>query len=551
MIISHVGEGIDMAQRFGRYWLHEKIGHGGMAEIFRATIGPDEQTYAFELAIKRLHGELEKDPKQVGSFLTEADVAKFLRHPNLVQVYEAGIIEGHVYIAMEYIWGFDLARLIDTLRRRRIVLPAELAVYITLQVLRGLDYVHQAKSVRGEPLNIVHRDVTPSNIYVTFRGEVKLGDFGIAKVNRPDADNDDPNVLRGKVHYMPPEVIAGGQVTPAVDLWTLAVTLYEMLTARPLREGVTEAEMMAGRYNAKIPPVHKINPQVDVELSALLTRALSTHDKKRPEDAATFYRHLKTFLSKTPLVVDAPALARFVRAGTNVSGAEPVSKAGDTDFEGPEYLAPIEFSPTQRYEMRHRPRSYARPLMIGVPVALGLAMAAGYGLAQRGGGKAPKSPAAVAAAAARKLAAEDGLEADLLGDVNDPAQQRFRGLVQNGAAQLKAGNFEAARTAFQEALQLRPKSAAAQLGLARALYELGDYAGAERQVTGVTQADPGNARAQYLLGNVLKASGQAPRAKKLFKSASCWIPRGNLVKVPSRFSASGSAPCRGLAPRTR
>ena len=114
-----------MAQSFGRYWLHEKIGHGGMAEIFRATIGPDPQTYAFELAVKRLHSELEKDPKQVATFLTEADVAKFLRHPNLVQVYEAGITEGHVYIAMEYIWGFDLARLIDTLRRRRIVLPPE------------------------------------------------------------------------------------------------------------------------------------------------------------------------------------------------------------------------------------------------------------------------------------------------------------------------------------------------------------------------------------------------------------------------------------------
>lgn len=519
-----------MAQRFGRYWLHEKIGHGGMAEIFRATIGPDEQTYAFELAIKRLHAELEKDPKQVGSFLTEADVAKFLRHPNLVQVYEAGIIEGHVYIAMEYIWGFDLARLIDTLRRRRIVLPAELAVYITLQVLRGLDYVHQAKSVRGDPLDVVHRDVTPSNIYVTFRGEVKLGDFGIAKVNRPDANNDAPNILRGKVHYMPPEVIAGGPVTPAMDLWSLAVTLYEMLTARPLREGVSEAEMMAGRYNSKIPPVHKINPQVEPELAAVLARALHVKEKKRPEDAATFYRDLKTFLSKTPLVVDAPALARFVRAGTNVSGAEPVSKAGDSDFEGPEYLAPIEFSPTQRYEMRHRPRSYARPLMIGVPVALGLAMAAGYGLAQRGGHKASKTAAAAAAAQARKLALEDGVENDLLGDVNDPAQQRFRALVQKGGAQLKGGSFEAARTAFEEALQLRPKSAAAKLGLARALYELSDYAGAERQVSQVTQEDPGNARAQFLLGNVLKASGQAPRAKKAFQECVMLDPEGQFGK---------------------
>ena len=90
-----------MAERFGRYWLHEKIGHGGMAEIFRATIGPDSETYAFDLALKRLHAHLERDQSQVDMFLTEADVAKFLRHPNLVRVYEAGLHSGRAYIAME------------------------------------------------------------------------------------------------------------------------------------------------------------------------------------------------------------------------------------------------------------------------------------------------------------------------------------------------------------------------------------------------------------------------------------------------------------------
>src|SRR5690349_19522072 len=144
-----------MANRFGRYWLHEKIGHGGMAEIFRATIGPDPATFAFELAIKRLPAHLEKDQAQVRMFLTAADDAQVLKHPNSVHVYEAGVHEGHVFIAMEYIWGSDLAKLIEQLRRRRLRLPPEMAVFIVLQVLRALDYVHQAKSARGEPMEIV------------------------------------------------------------------------------------------------------------------------------------------------------------------------------------------------------------------------------------------------------------------------------------------------------------------------------------------------------------------------------------------------------------
>ena len=167
--------------------------------------------------------------------------------------------------------------------------------------------------------------------------------------------SDEAGVLRGKVHYMPPEVIAGTDpVSSRVDLWSLAVTLYEMLTARPLREGVAESDMMAGKYSQKVEPVHKVNPLVPAELSAILSRALHPKVKHRPADAASFYRELKQWLAQSTLVVDAAALARFVRAGTNVSGAEPNTPAPEAGFDKPEYLAPIEFSPTQRYELTHR-----------------------------------------------------------------------------------------------------------------------------------------------------------------------------------------------------
>lgn len=521
-----------MAQRFGRYWLQEKIGHGGMAEIFRATIGPDAATYAFELAIKRLHAELETDPKHVGMFLTEAEIAKFLRHPNLVSVYEAGIIESHVYIAMEYIWGYDLARLIEQLRRRRLRLPAELAVYITLQALRGLDYVHQAKNARGEPMEIVHRDVTPSNIYVTYRGEVKLGDFGIARVKVRDG-GEESRVLKGKVHYMPPEVLAGEPVGPMVDLWSLSVSLYEMLTARPLYEGVTEADMVAGNYVKAIPPVHKVNSAVPVELSKILARALHVKPSKRPPTATLLYRELKQFLATHQLAADAASLARFIRGGAGMpaGSTEPNSQIATDDFANPEYLAPIEFSPTQRYELTRRRNPWLRPMLLAVPVALGVAAAVGYSLA-------PGHRRGAALDATRNI--DESLDSEMLADMDDASQQRFRTLIQRGVTQLKRGSYDSAAEAFRQAADLRPRSSAAQLGWARAHYELANYAEAERLVAKVLQEDPKNIRAYFLLGGILRAHGQPARAKKAFQQCVALDPQGPFGKSAQQMLTAGN-----------
>ena len=512
-----------MPQRFGRYWLQEKIGRGGMAEIFRATIGPKADTYAFELAIKRLLTELENDPKQVGMFLTEADIAKFLRHPNLVQVYEAGSIEGHVYIAMEYIWGHDLARLIENLRRRRLLLPPEMSVYIAMQVLRALDYVHQAKNARGDRMAIVHRDVTPSNVYVTFRGEVKLGDFGIAQVKLQSAE--EANVLKGKVHYMPPEVIAGKPVTFQVDLWSLAVTLYEMLTGRPLHEGVTDAQMMAGQYPKKVVPAHKVNPAIDPGLSRILSRALHTNVNKRPANAALFYRELKFFLAERGLPADAASLSRFVRAGLGMSTTESSKQqTASGEFENPEYQAPIEFSPTQRYEMSRRRRTLG-PSFAAAAVLTVLAAGGGVYVARHRQNQA---------LAAHKAADDAVLDGALLDGADDASRQQARALLRTGVEQLKGGTYDGAAQTFRQAVALQPHNATAQLGLARALYEMGSYDDAEKLALSVIAADPKNVRAHFLLGSIFRAAGDAERANQSFQRCVTLDPDGQFGKSASQ-----------------
>lgn len=363
-------------QAFGRYWLQEKIGHGGMAEVFRATLGPDPETYAFDIALKRMHPHLEHDQSQVDMFMTEADIAKFLKHANIVQVYESGLIDGHAYIAMEYIWGLDLAQVLLRLRQRQLRLPADLAVYITLQILRALDYVHRAAAPGGEPMDLVHRDVTPSNIYLTYDGQVKLADFGVARVSFLEG-HDERRTLKGKVAYMPPEALAGGETEPGVDLWAVAVTLYEMLTMQQVYEGLSETDILAGAVPPTIVPAERL-VELDAALAKVLRAALHRKRRRRPDDAVDLYRLLKSYLEFSGVVADQNALGRFLRdaVGLDTPAAPSLTASAPTgNFLASDYRAPIEMSPTQRLQLAARRRSWLAP----VAVAAGVFVASGVG----------------------------------------------------------------------------------------------------------------------------------------------------------------------------
>ncbi len=547
-----------MAERFGRYWLHEKIGQGGMAEIFRATIGPDPETYAFDLVIKRLMPALEKDQGQVDMFLTEADIAKFLHHPNLIRVYEAGLFQGRAFIAMEMVRGHDLGELMQRLAKRGARFPSDVAVYIALQVLRALDYVHRARSPGGVAMELIHRDVTPANIYVTLFGEVKLGDFGVARVAFLES-HDEAKLLKGKAAYMPPEVLEGEPVDQRVDLWGVATTLYEMLTGARVYEGVTDRDLMTGLAAPPIVPVHKLSPDVEPRLARIVNRALHRKAAKRPGDALTFYRELKVYLRDSGIHVDAQGVSRFVGelTGALAPGSAP-GRPRESDFRLPEYRVPLGPSPTQRFERIERRRAWRLPvLVVGGLLALAAAGWLVYRFVLSAEAPPPPVPEVVVAPAAAVVtppvgeASDAGGEIDLgeldgaemeiadsedLSTIKDP-NVRFRALMHRGNVQLKRGRPDTALSAFQAAVALKPDVVLTRLGVASALLALGRHAEAETQVNAVLEKKPRSGQAYLLLGDILRARGDTDQARWAFERCQKIAPESKFARAAKKALA--------------
>jgi len=279
--------------KFGKYEILQLLGRGGMAEVYkaRAVEGPRSGQL---VALKRLTPRLTSDPEAVDLFCGEADVSSMLKHPNIVEVFEAGVVGEVYYLAMEFVDGRDLALILARCRERKIFLPINFAVHIVLSALDALGYAHQARGPTGMHLNIVHCDVSPSNLFISRLGEIKLGDFGIAKVRALGGD-DETGTLWGKLAYLAPEQLERKPLTPQVDLWGAATILYECLSNHRAIQGVTSEEMQEQLRGGKIAPVEQHRKDVPEGLSAVLQRALSSEPTARHGSAAEFAAGLKPF----------------------------------------------------------------------------------------------------------------------------------------------------------------------------------------------------------------------------------------------------------------
>jgi serine/threonine protein kinase len=295
---------------FGNYELLAPLGKGGMAEVFRARVlsGPYE---GWNVAVKRLLPSLTGDPSSVESFFRESDLSLQLDHPNIVKVLDGGIAEGTYYITMELVDGRDLAQILRRCKQRGIHLPIDFGVYLGKVLLEALAYAHTAVDSRGVPLGIVHCDVSPSNIFISRLGEIKLGDFGVARVF-VDGSRDGGEVL-GKPYYLSPESLRG-IVTPEADLWAATVVLYELLTLERPFMGNTPDEVFFNIRHRRYQPINMLRPEVPELLEELIARGFAARIEDRFATAEAYAQALTPHYDErvgTPLAIAAVVRGLF------------------------------------------------------------------------------------------------------------------------------------------------------------------------------------------------------------------------------------------------
>jgi eukaryotic-like serine/threonine-protein kinase len=268
-------------ERFGRYVLLDRIGEGGMAEVFRAIM-PGVEGFKRTLVIKKILGRLSESAKFVDMFVREARIGALLNHPNIVQVYDFGNVDGHYFLAMEYVRGRDVLAIIRRLRDMRRPFPVAVAAYIAREVASCLAYAHALAGPDGRSLGIVHRDVSPSNVMCLREGGVKLLDFGIASaLSESGVERTDQGAFKGKLAYMAPERMHNEPLDGRADLYSLGVMLWEMLTCKRLFRGTSEAETFHNVLEMPIPRPSTESAGVPPSLDAIVLRTLERNRDKR------------------------------------------------------------------------------------------------------------------------------------------------------------------------------------------------------------------------------------------------------------------------------
>ena len=270
----------------GRYQIIDRLAVGGMAELFKATLTGD---HGFEklVAIKKILPHLATDKSFVEMFIDEARITAQLDHRHIVQVFELGTDADTPYIAMQYVDGLDVLALLRECARAQIRLPADFAALIARDVLDALDYAHNALDSSGRPLGIVHRDISPGNVLLSWRGDVKLTDFGIARAAER-RHKTEAGTLKGKYGYMSPEQVSGAEVDPRSDLFAVGILLAEMVMARRLFTSTNDLDILLMVRDARLDRLHKYASEFPVELRVLTTRALQRRPEDRWQSAAQF-----------------------------------------------------------------------------------------------------------------------------------------------------------------------------------------------------------------------------------------------------------------------
>jgi serine/threonine protein kinase len=275
-----VGSLLPQPIQFGKYTLFERIGRGGMAEVYKGRIqGPAGFERVF--VVKRILPHLSEDPTFIRMFVEEAKLSARLNHPNIVQIFELGSVEGEYFISMEYIRGHDLADTMRAIWKTMGPPRPELVAYVGREACRALSYAHSLTDDNGRSLGMIHRDVSPSNIMLSYEGGVKLLDFGIAKALGEAPETTKSGTMKGKYAYMAPEQTDGDDVDNRIDIFSCGIVLHEVLTGRRLFKGANDIQTIERVRRCEVPPPSFQNPMCPPELDNVVLKALARNREER------------------------------------------------------------------------------------------------------------------------------------------------------------------------------------------------------------------------------------------------------------------------------
>ena len=351
-------------ERFGKYAVVRHLADGGMAEVYLARATGIEG-FEKQVVIKRLKPELAENPWATELFLQEARIAATLEHPQIAQVHDVGAIDGSYFLAMEHVRGQDLRMLLRQARRRGAVIPLEVAIRIVAELCGALHHAHEKCDAQGVPLGLVHRDVSPSNVLISYDGGVKLCDFGIAEVTT----RSDPRkrTRAGKLSYMAPEQCRGDELDRRADIFVLAIVLYELTTMSKLFKGASEREVMRQVVEGRVRPPSEIRPGYPPELERIVMKSLAVDPASRHATALEMMLELEAFGRDSRLALSSNGLTQVME-----ELFPPHERAGEVSLLAGEALTDLEYA--EVVEIRP-PRPWYRAWLGSLALATAVAAA--------------------------------------------------------------------------------------------------------------------------------------------------------------------------------
>ncbi len=311
---SALAHELQPGQRYGKYELLEKIGAGGMAEIYKARVtGPE----GFEkiLVVKRILPTYAKNTAFIEMLIAEAKLSSLLQHANIVQIFELGQIDGGYHIAMEYVHGADLLKLLAACARKGLQMPLEIGLFVVAEAAKGLAYAHAATDHRGRPLNIIHRDVSPSNILISLDGDVKVMDFGVARADLETSGKrkKKSSALKGKLGYMSPELVVGDDIDHRSDIFAMGIILWEILTLRRLFLGKTDIQTLINIRDVRIDKKLEKHSYVPDGIQNIIRKALAKDPDERYQTGTDLQEAILDYLFEHRIRVTNRNVAQFMR----------------------------------------------------------------------------------------------------------------------------------------------------------------------------------------------------------------------------------------------